>query len=541
MYHAHVKNFSRRNGESSIAAAAYRAGLDLVDTHSKITHRYSHRQGVAMHRMLAPEGSPGWCLDPEVFWDMNEAGEVRHNARIARELEVSLPHELSPDQREKLALDLGQMLVDRYHCAVLVAVHLPSRHGDQRNHHVHLLMSARQITPIGLGDRAGAELDARKGAGQAELRTLRGLVADTVNASLVSAHIDKTVDHRSLATQARAAADVGDLARALGLDRKPTVHRGKIDTALMRKRASEEERRSEVSALIEQAQAEGRLMETPDRHTLDAAKRERNAIAPPANKLSGPQHLFDQREFKAWFHWEMSPIAARLDRQFARVRAEGNANEVLRAEAQLINDWLEAQRDAAGEMLRSIQLASRGGQVNPGFNAAVEAVKVDRTRVHAAKPDFFAKSEWLCRKLVDYARLERDRLAVGQNVEAAWDQLMWATKEHPHPRASARLNAQRLYNIAREQQGGRAEERRRATIKDAFDEMHLALTMVETDFPMPRTNIFGSAPVEEKVPGPFDEGDGSDKEAQSGSNKRQLKPQPQPPRPGMSGSIGMRH
>ena len=82
----------------------------------------------------------------------------------------------------------------------------------------------------------------------------------------------------------------------------------------------------------------------------------------------------------------------------------------------------------------------------------------------------------------------------------------------------------------------------RADKLNAFnDEMHLALTMVETDFPMLRTNIFGSAPVEEKVPGPFDEGYGSDKEAQSGSNKRQLKPQPQPPRPGMSGSIGMRH
>ncbi len=295
-----------------------------------------------------------------------------------------------------------------------------------------------------------------------------------------------------------------------------------------------------VSALTEQAQAEGRLMATPDRHTLGAAKRERSAIAPPAKKLSGPQHVFDQREFKAWFHWEMSPIAARLDRQFARVRAEGNANEVLRAEAQLINDWLEAQRDAAGEMLRSIQLASPGG-VNPGFNAAVEAVKADRTRVHAVKPDFFAKSECLCRKLVDYARLERDRFALGQNVEAAWDQLMWAMKEHPHPRSSARLNAQRLYDIARKQQSGRAEERRRATIKDAFDEMQLALTMVETEFPLPRTNIFGPAPVEEKVPGPLDEGDGTNKEAQSGSNKRQLKPQPQPPRPGMSGSIGMRH
>jgi hypothetical protein len=539
MYHAHVKNFSRANGESSIAAAAYRAGLDLVDTHSRVTHRYSQRQGVVMHRMLAPQGAPAWCLDPEVFWDMNEAGETRHNARIARELEVSLPHELSADQREKLALDLGQMLVDRYHCVVLVAVHLPSQRGDHRNHHVHLLMSARQVSPIGLGDRAGSELDARKGAGHAELRSLRAVVADMVNAALTHANIPKEVDHRSLATQARIAADVGDLAKALGLNRKPTVHRGKIDTAIMRKRASEEERRGEVSALIAQAQAEGRLMETPDRHTLDAARRERGVIAPPEKTLSGPQHLMDQRQFKAWFQWEMSPIAVRLDRQFARVRAEGGAEEVLRVEAQLINDWLEAQREAATEMLRSVQMASPGGQVNPGFSAAVEAVKVDRSAFHAATPDFFAKSEWLCRKVVDYARLERDRLAVGQNAEAAWAHLLTAKLEHPHPRSSARLNAQRIYNIAREQQTGKSEERRRAEIADAFNEMQLALTMVETDFPMPRTNIFGQAPAEQKVFGPFEDGEGAGTDKKSDSNKRELKPRP--PRSGMSGSMGMRH
>jgi len=539
MYHAHVKNFSRRNGESSIAAAAYRAGLDLIDTHSRVVHRYSQRHGVVMHRMLAPQGAPAWCFEPEVFWDMNEAGETRNNARVARELEVSLPHELSADQREKLALDLGQALVDRYHCAVLVAVHLPSRSGDQRNHHTHLLMSARQVTPIGLGERAGAELDARSGRGHAELRALRSLVADMVNASLADAKIATRVDHRSLATQAVAAAEAGDLARALGLDRKPSVHRGKIETALMRRRASEEERRAEVSALIDQAQAEGRLMETPDRHTLEAARRERSVIAPPTAKLSGPQHLFDQRQFKAWFHWEMSPIAARLDRQFARVRTEGGADEVLRSEAQLINDWLEAQREAASEMLRSVQAASPGGRVNPGFSDAVEAVKVDRSRFHAATPDFFAKSEWLCRKVVDYARLERDHLAVGQNEEAAWGRLMWAKKEYPHPRASERLNAQRLYKIAQEQKSGKPEERRRAAIEDAFNEMQLALRMVETDFPMPRTSIFAPATTEKTGLGLFEEGDGSDKDVKSGSNRRELKPRP--PRSGMSGSAGMPH
>ncbi len=107
---------------------------------------------------------------------------------------------------------------------------------------------------------------------------------------------------------------------------------------------------------------------------------------------------------------------------------------MLRSEAQLINDWLEAQREAASEMLRSVQAASPGGQVNPGFSEAVEAVKIDRSRFHAAAPDFFAKSEWLCRKVVDYARLECDHLAVSQNMEgAAWGRLMWAKKEHPHP------------------------------------------------------------------------------------------------------------
>ena len=47
IYHASIKSFSRGKGESSVAAAAYRAGIDLVCTTSHTLHRYSHRQGVA--------------------------------------------------------------------------------------------------------------------------------------------------------------------------------------------------------------------------------------------------------------------------------------------------------------------------------------------------------------------------------------------------------------------------------------------------------------------------------------------------------------
>ena len=123
IYHASIKSFSRGKGESSVAAAAYRAGLDLVCTTTHRLHRYSHRHGVSSYQMLAPKGAPKWCLDANVFWDANEAHERRANARVARELEVSLPTELAAKQRTALAVALGQMLVDRYQAAVLVAIH----------------------------------------------------------------------------------------------------------------------------------------------------------------------------------------------------------------------------------------------------------------------------------------------------------------------------------------------------------------------------------------------------------------------------------
>ncbi|MFC3277364.1 MobA/MobL family protein [Xanthomonas fragariae] len=151
IYHVSIKSFSRGKGQSSVAAAAYRAGINLRDTAHKTTHKYGKRSGVVSQQMLAPDGAPRWCFDVRSFWDINEQQETRANARVAREVEVSLPNSLDAPQRRMLALDLGQLLVDRYQAAVLVAVHLPGRRGDQRNHHVHLLISARKVDANGLG------------------------------------------------------------------------------------------------------------------------------------------------------------------------------------------------------------------------------------------------------------------------------------------------------------------------------------------------------------------------------------------------------
>lgn len=64
IYHAQVKTFSRAKGHSSVAAAAYRAGLLLEDALTGLRHDYRRRDGVVETRCIAPEGAPDWALVP---------------------------------------------------------------------------------------------------------------------------------------------------------------------------------------------------------------------------------------------------------------------------------------------------------------------------------------------------------------------------------------------------------------------------------------------------------------------------------------------
>nr|WP_242629135.1 MobA/MobL family protein [Xanthomonas oryzae] len=199
--------------------------------------------------------------------------------------EVSLPHQLDPHQRRVLALALGQLLVERFQVAVLVAVHTPSKLGDQRNHHVHLLMSARQVGPGGLGERACAEFDARQGGGTRALRQIRKDIATVINAHLKNAGAPARVDHRSLRAQAQEAARNGEFERARELTRRPGKHLGKAKVAVMRKAKFTAEVRGRggqaaalaLSKLVAEhmKKSGGLVHEVPPSHSHAAALRDR--------------------------------------------------------------------------------------------------------------------------------------------------------------------------------------------------------------------------------------------------------------------------
>lgn len=279
IYHATLKTFSRSNGQSATAAAAYRAGAIITDTQTGVCHDYRRRSGVASATIFAPEGSPSWAYNAELLWNAAEAAERRSNACVARELEVSLPKELNPEQRNDLAHDLARVLVERYGVAVLAAVHEPASGNDPRNFHVHLQFSTRVLGSNGFGAKVRL-LDARS-TGPAEVRALRAEVTQCINEALKKAGIEARVDHRTLNLQARDAARRGDINAVAALSREPTKHLGRAANALARRgrashRAREQDELLQSNAeLLEQAQQRVRALrkEQAHRHSNTARKR----------------------------------------------------------------------------------------------------------------------------------------------------------------------------------------------------------------------------------------------------------------------------
>ena len=79
---------------------AYRAGEKLTNERDGITHDFSRKQGVEHAEIVLPEGvSADWARDRSDLWNAAEFAEKRKDARVAREFEIALPHELSAEQR----------------------------------------------------------------------------------------------------------------------------------------------------------------------------------------------------------------------------------------------------------------------------------------------------------------------------------------------------------------------------------------------------------------------------------------------------------
>jgi Ti-type conjugative transfer relaxase TraA len=228
LYHLSMKPLSRASGRSSVASAAYRAAERLENERDGIVHDFSRRSGVEHAEIVLPAGADAaWAKGRSALWNAAEASEKRKDARVAREIEVSLPHELTGEQRLALTREFAQGLADRYGVAVDFAIHSPHGKTDIRNHHAHLMMTTRKVGPDGLGEKSDLELENKKlqalglPTSHEQLRDIRIGWEQRTNEHLARAGLDIRVDHRS--HQER------------GLEIEPTQHMGVHATQMERR------------------------------------------------------------------------------------------------------------------------------------------------------------------------------------------------------------------------------------------------------------------------------------------------------------------
>ena len=293
-----IKSVGRSSGRTATAAAAYRAGERIRDERTGALYNHSARNDVLHKEIFLPskfdraDAGMEWARDRAILWNTAEQAEHRKDSRVAREYQVSLPWELSTEQRAVLARTFSREIADRYDVAVDLAIHAPRPEGDPRNFHAHLLTTVREVTPEGMGPAAGLDMsgEARSERGlppsRQEFKNLRARWAELANEALREANIDARIDHRSLEAQ--------------GIDRAP-LHLPRAAIAA--------ERRGERSEVAE------RIRERQRQRTIELRKhKERTAhSAKPAAEIPAGMDARRQQAVQNWLTYRASLGQTRRD------------------------------------------------------------------------------------------------------------------------------------------------------------------------------------------------------------------------------------
>jgi hypothetical protein len=235
-FHLTTKVISRKAGQSAIAAAAYRSGKELVDEQTGEIKDYSRRAArVIFEGIFAPADAPAWARDRQQLWNHVERNETRKDSRLAREIEMALPHEMTDAQREGLLKDFIREQLTRKGLVVDAAIHAPEEGKDQRNYHAHLLITTRTVGRDGFA--ATIDLEQKS---VAALQHWREQWAHLSNRHLERHGYAARIDHRSLEAQ--------------GVVREPTIHLG-YAACEMAARGQPSDRVDELKRIVERNDA----------------------------------------------------------------------------------------------------------------------------------------------------------------------------------------------------------------------------------------------------------------------------------------------
>ena len=473
IYHLSVKTVSRSAGRSATAAAAYRAGCKITDGRTGEIHDYTRKGGVQSATLIVPAEAAAWANDREVIWNAAEQAEKRKNSTVAREFEIALPSELSPAERQRLAVDFAHELVARHGCAADVAIHAPGKEGDNRNDHAHILLTTRRLTPEGMGEKT-RELDDQK-TGKELVTQWRERFATLQNERLREAGHAVQVDHRSYAER--------------GLQAMPTWHLGPAATAIERRTGQ----RSRIGQDFDQAAAE-RLRKAQEAGQLE---RQAQAVDRSIIDLTGDLQAALRERDKAQEAQRLAEWEAQTTANAAAFKAERAAATGIDPRSRYHPDNIAAreaaeraaEQDAQAEQAQKLALRTQRMEAE---KAAIEAKRVAQVPTPTPTP---APVRPPAARL-DPAEAEKQRLSRMSSTELAEEirrrQLPSVDSEVECDRAVMASTAKRR-ELHKQEEAGKAFVLKAEQAIDAWREQHPLKAKMHD------SGVFRSAELEQRV------------------------------------------
>ena len=370
IYHLSAKPISRAQGRSATGAAAYRAGVEITDERTGLVHDYTRKGGVLHSELILPGGG---TADRAEFWNGIEAHHKRGDAVLVREVEISLPTELTAEQRQALAVGYARELADRYGVAADVALHAPRTVTDREleknpgqhhetdpetgrrhngNWHAHIMLSACHVQPDGTLGKKAVELDPIH-CQRAKIENMadreRARWGELANAALERHGHEARIDHRSHAER--------------GIEAEPSQHLGPQAHGYERRTGQPSAKRiqqeQEAAERLARAKALGELErqgKSLDRGIIDlsgdmrAALRERDQLQAERDRQPAPEvkqaAAAGVADFRAMFEAQK---LAELGKQQAR-----EAFERQKAEQERQKQAEQARQQAQADRLKEL-------------------------------------------------------------------------------------------------------------------------------------------------------------------------------------------
>lgn len=443
---------SRSTGRSAVAAAAYRSGQSLADERTGLVHDFSQKRGIAFAEIMAPENAPDWMRDRSRLWNAVEAAEKRKDAQLSREVQLSLPHELTEAQRIELVRDFVSSQFVARGMVADVAIHRPSEQSDDRNHHAHVMLTMRELTGEGFGNKAREWNDSEL------LQTWREEWANHQNRMLEREGHAGRVDHRSFAAQ--------------GVDREPTQHLGP--------NAHQMEQRGKASRIGDENRAtDQRNSERAEVHqtaaiiNLDLERHRRQSEATTTKRL---QAVADAQQLS------FIDLERKHDRQTANLQAAqektfGQSSRTIAAELAAIaarsetTGWRKLVRKVIGSDARDAQRAQNlrqtAASIEQRKTEQVTALKMDQQAERQKLVATHEKQRAAIAAELAKANAQKEREILAAQRKAQWQAQRAATKEHRAAEKDKRPVYRRRDPLTAEQVQKRVERKERIAAQNA--------------------------------------------------------------------------